>query len=80
MGKNKDQSCGSCYYFYQNGERGEQKIGYCRYNPPQAHFECDAATGIVTPKVGKFPIVLNNMWCAQYDFNDGEIAAAGGAK
>jgi hypothetical protein len=79
MGKNKDQSCESCYYFYQTSERGDQKIGYCRCESPKAHFEAHPTSGVLTPKIGKFPIVLNTMWCGQYDWNDGQLAKAAGA-
>ena len=66
----KNQNCGNCYFFYQTSTKGDQKIGYCRANPPTPYFEVDQTTGIVVPKVGRFPVVLNNMWCGAYDESD----------
>ena len=67
-----EQNCLNCYFFLQTSERANQKIGYCRANPPQYHEETDQETGISIPKIGRFPVVLNNMWCGMWDYHDGK--------
>ena len=66
----KNQDCASCHFFLQTSTRGNQKIGYCRANPPVSFFETDATTGLLTPKIARFPVVLNNMWCGMWDHAD----------
>jgi hypothetical protein len=70
--QNLEQNCLNCYFFLQTSERANQKIGYCRANPPQYHEEIDLETGISIPKIGRFPVVLNNMWCGMWDYHDGK--------
>ena len=68
------QSCSNCHYFLQTSTKGTQQIGYCRANPPIPYFEVDETTGIFTPKIGRFPVVLNNMWCGSWDLTDADLA------
>ncbi len=67
--------CAGCHFFLQtssrnSGSRGTQLIGYCRANPPIPYFELDGETGLLTPKIGRFPVVLDNMWCGSFDYKD----------
>ncbi len=67
---------------------GVQKIGYCRANPPTPYFEIDTSqpqdefgNWPVVPKIGRFPVVLNNMWCGMFNYKmavkDGAAPIAG---
>ena len=76
----KDKSCHNCYFFLPREDASEAKrekhkndprIGFCRANPPQPYYEM-GEDGKVTPKVGRFPIVLGNMWCGMWDSRDEE--------
>lgn len=68
--KDKNQSCSNCYFFLQTSQRGTQQIGYCRAAPPASYFETDEQTGLISPKIARFPVVLNNMWCGSWDERD----------
>ncbi len=63
------QNCGNCFFFHKNGESATQTIGYCRANPPMPHHEQDSEGGLI-PKIGRFPVVLNSMWCGAWDLTD----------
>lgn len=67
----KDQNCINCYFFYQTSARADQKIGYCRANPPAPYYENCEETGMPIPKIARFPVVLGNMWCGMWDFAEG---------
>ena len=67
-----DQNCNNCHFFLQTSSRADQKIGYCRANPPTPYYEASEEGCIPTPKIGRFPVVLNNMWCGMWDFADGK--------
>jgi hypothetical protein len=66
---NKNQSCTNCYFFLQTSARGIQKIGYCRANPPQLHNTTNSE-GKEIAGIGRFPVVLSNMWCGAFDYSD----------
>ena len=66
----EEQNCLNCHFFLQTSERGNQKIGYCRANPPQYHEEKEVETGMIVPKIGRFPVVLNGMWCGMWDYKE----------
>ncbi len=68
----KEHSCSNCYFFYKTSQKDDQTIGYCRANPPTPYFEPDD-NGIIVPRISRFPIVLNNMWCGAWDFLDSAI-------
>ncbi len=68
----KNQECQNCYFFMQTSARADQTIGYCRANPPTAYFEKEVSEGEerLVPKIARFPVVLGNMWCGQWDGKD----------
>jgi hypothetical protein len=65
----KNQFCHNCYFFMQTSQRDDQRIGYCRANPPAPYFEREGENGEtrMVPKVARFPVVLGNMWCGAWD-------------
>lgn len=79
----RTKCCANCHFFLQTSEKMNQKtrqtqhIGYCRCNPPIPYFECDDQ-GIFTPKIGRFPVVLDNMWCGGFDYSDEPAGVAEG--
>ncbi len=83
------KNCSNCHFFLQtssrnSGSRGTQLIGYCRANPPIPYFELDTSNPDehgqfpLVPKIGRFPVVLDNMWCGSFDYKD-ETPAVGGS-
>jgi hypothetical protein len=68
----KGQFCANCYFFMQTSSRDLQQIGYCRANPPAPYFEKEEENGEsrIVPKIARFPVVLGNMWCGQWDGKD----------
>jgi len=71
------QSCSNCHFFLQTSSKGLQQIGYCRANPPTPYYEIDTdqppdehGNYVIRPKIARFPIVLNNMWCGTFDYKD----------
>jgi hypothetical protein len=65
----KNQSCLNCYFFLQTGQSDSGKIGYCRAEPPRAHYATDG-DGLVKVKIARFPVVLSEMWCGMWDAQD----------
>ncbi len=65
----QEQNCGNCHFFNENGNSSTQTIGYCRANPPTPYFENDE-NGIMVPRIGRFPVVLDKMWCGAWDLNE----------
>lgn len=65
----KTQNCSNCHFFLRTSTKDTQTIGYCRANPPTPYFEKDEHGNLV-PRIGRFPVVLNNMWCGAWDLND----------
>ncbi len=72
-----DHNCGNCFFFHKNGQSNTQIIGFCRANPPTPYFEEDTSNGKneegkypIVPRIGRFPVVLNSMWCGAWDLTD----------
>jgi len=71
------QVCSNCHFFMQTSSKGLQQIGYCRVRRPDPYYEIDTDTPpdehgnyAIRPKIARFPVVLNNMWCGEFDYKD----------